>query len=45
MVPTSLAIQIDAGTSAGIPIAKLHDIGSDSPRQSGKRRRQSIKAA
>jgi O-antigen biosynthesis protein len=29
MVPTSLAIQIDAGTSASIPIAKLHDIGSD----------------
>jgi O-antigen biosynthesis protein len=29
MLPTALAIQIDAGTSAGIPIAKLHDIGSD----------------
>jgi hypothetical protein len=29
MLPTSLAIQIDAGTSASIPIAKLHDIGSD----------------
>jgi hypothetical protein len=29
MLPTALAIQIDAGTSASIPIAKLHDIGSD----------------
>jgi O-antigen biosynthesis protein len=29
MIPTSPAIQIDAGTSASVPIAKLHDIGSD----------------
>ena len=29
MLPTSLAIQIDTGTSAGIPTASLHGIGSD----------------
>jgi hypothetical protein len=29
MLPTSLAIQIDAGTSAGTPTARLHGIGSD----------------
>ena len=29
MLPTSLAIQIDTATSAGIPTARLHGIGSD----------------
>ncbi len=29
MLPTSLAIQIDAGTSAGVSTARLHGIGSD----------------
>ena len=29
MLPTSLAIQIDAGASAGVPTARLHGIGSD----------------
>ena len=29
MLPTSLAIQIDAGTAAGVSTARLHGIGSD----------------
>ena len=29
MLPTSLTIQIDAGTSAGVSTARLHGIGSD----------------